>query len=693
MKVCAGGRGTPRRRRCAARRARELDTAFHSTGKGPSAQARARRTLLLFGAWLLGGSTPADGALPAASPEPAPERMDPDQLRFSFLEDQLWDELDLPDDGADRVRVGSHPPRSSPIPPDGLPAALRIPLYEDDRQPGSWSGGRGSSEMERSLCSLLPSGPRAGRRDPPWPGSLGGATDAAWPPGLLDPEAYDIPIVANHLVLRYLRFYLERGRPSVARWLARSGRVAPAILRSLEAYGLPRDLLYVPMIESGFSASAVSPRRATGYWQFMPVTGRAYGLRIDGWVDERLDPERSTDAAGRHLQDLYDLFGSWELALAAYNGGIGRIGRAIVRYNSNDFWTLARYDYLPSETVHYVAKVMAAAILDHHREQLGFGGLVIEQPPAVREVRPAPGLTLQTVARRLQVKESTLAELNPWLLRRMVPRTGPLPRLVVPASTTDGKGLTSPDRLAEIPEADSPPFTTHTVQLGETLGDIARLFGVYPALISRLNQVEEHDELLPGQQLLVPMATKGRSPVPKAADGRRIVFVPPLDFSYPDREKVFFPIPRRTLSLAAVAATFGVQEQEILMWNDLDPAARLWPGMVLRLYLPKKGPRPAAKLLPARAVEEVVVDSRRFHDELRRTGAARTPRKQAGRYRYHRVAEGETFEQIASKYGVPPERLAETNRLRPDRLQAGHVLRIPYPERGRTLLQKKPVRR
>ena len=599
---------------------------------------------------------------------------DPAQLRLRYLERQLWEE-----EGPPRRAPTTRPTDGAPrFGPDAAPPHLRPSLLT---APDSASAP--PREEELSASELLPTADldRAAALQPVT------GTDP-WPAAVFQPGGYDLPVTTNRLVIQYLRLFLGRGRSTFARYLARSGRFADHILASARAYGLPRDLLYVAMIESGFQVKAVSAAAAAGVWQFVRPTAEAYGLRVDGWVDERFDPVRATDAALRHLRDLHDLYGSWELALAAYNGGIGRIGAAIARYNSNDFWTLARYDYLPLETAHYVAKATAAMILGHHRELFGFGAVQPEPPPATREIRGAPGLRLATVAQRIGVRERELAELNPWLLRGALPSSGRLPRLVVPAKAP--KLGAADDPLPELPSPPGPPFTPHVVQLGETLSELARTYNVSATTLEEVNQLQAEDDLLPGQQLLIPLAaaTPGHAPGPA---GRRIVVVPPVQFDYPDRQKVFFAVPRRGMDLRAIATTFGVRVEEVLLWNELDEEAHLWPGMVLRLFVPKKQPLPRARILPASSVEEVVVESRRFGEEMRRlTPAWKIPRRWSRRYAYHRVSSGETLLGIAARYKVTPEAVARANSLRADELLEGQVLRIPRTAKGKPRAGGKP---
>ena len=183
---------------------------------------------------------------------------------------------------------------------------------------------------------------------------------------------FDIPVVFNKKVQNWIEYFLVRGRDHFIRYTQRAGRYAPVLGKILEDNGLPRDLIFLAMAESGFHNNAKSWAKAVGPWQFMPFTGRKYGLEVNWYLDERRDPLKSTLAAAQYLDDLYELFGSWELATAAYNAGEGKIGRAIRRYRTRNFWQLLKGRYLRRETKNYVPKIMALAIIGKNLKSFGF---------------------------------------------------------------------------------------------------------------------------------------------------------------------------------------------------------------------------------------------------------------------------------------------------------------------------------
>jgi membrane-bound lytic murein transglycosylase D len=232
---------------------------------------------------------------------------------------------------------------------------------------------------------------------------------------------YDFPITVNRQVEVYLELFQGSQRKYFSEWLARSGRYIPMIEAELEAAGLPLDLAYLSMIESGFSQTATSKAKAVGLWQFMSPTGRDYGLEITKYIDERRDDKKSTKAAVAFLSDLYEEFGDWFLAVAAYNGGPGRLRNAIRKSKSNDFWKIAQEDILPLETKRYVPKLIAAIIIAKEPELYGFNDIEDNQPVSYDTIAVGPGLGFDTVARITNSSSTIIQSLNQELLQEKTP--------------------------------------------------------------------------------------------------------------------------------------------------------------------------------------------------------------------------------------------------------------------------------
>ena len=239
-------------------------------------------------------------------------------------------------------------------------------------------------------------------------------------------------------VLRYLDYFKSdpKGRSVMSSWLRRAGRYRDVFDKVLARHGLPHDLFYLAMIESGFESAARSRVGAGGVWQFMPSAARAYGLEVSYWIDARRDPERAADAAARYLKDLHVRFGSWYLVFAAYNAGYGAVLRSITNYNTNDYWELVKHESgLPWESSLYVPKILAAAIVGRNQAAFGFGDVTPDAPFAYEEVEVPAGTTLATVARAAGAKTEVIESLNPHLLRGRTPPERGSSRVRVPAGT------------------------------------------------------------------------------------------------------------------------------------------------------------------------------------------------------------------------------------------------------------------
>ena len=232
---------------------------------------------------------------------------------------------------------------------------------------------------------------------------------------------YDFPITVNRQVEVYLELFQGAQRKYFSEWLARSGRYIPMMEAEFKAAGLPLDLVYLSMIESGFSQTASSKAKAVGLWQFMSYTGRDYGLEITNYIDERRDDIKSTRAAAAYLGDLYEEFGDWFLAVAAYNGGPGRVRNAIKKSKSRDFWKIAQKDLLPLETKRYVPKLIAAIIIAKEPAEYGFTDIEDNQPISYDTIAVGPGTSFDTVARITNSSSMIIQSLNQELLQEKTP--------------------------------------------------------------------------------------------------------------------------------------------------------------------------------------------------------------------------------------------------------------------------------
>jgi membrane-bound lytic murein transglycosylase D len=325
--------------------------------------------------------------------------------------------------------------------------------------------------------------------------------------------AWDIPIADHPLVDLYVDYFSGRGRFHFAVWLARADRFIPVMEPILVAQGLPKDLVYVAMVESGFSARAMSWASAGGFWQFIRPTGQLYGLEMSVWVDERRDFVRSTEAAAAYLKALYQEHGDWHLAWASYNAGSGRVRRAMARVGTRDYWKLAETQgALATETRHYVPKILAAAIIAKNREQYGFTVVEKLAPLEFETVIVDDAVDLRVIAKKIGVASETLHDLNPALLQDVTP-PGRRWQLRVPK----GQGETVTAWLTSLPADKRLTYRHHTVARGDSLWKLADHFGSSIEAIREFNRIRDPRALKPGTSLVIPTLRTGGKPRAVAA--------------------------------------------------------------------------------------------------------------------------------------------------------------------------------
>ncbi len=348
-------------------------------------------------------------------------------------------------------------------------------------------------EVEREAVRLF--GPEEGRA----------AVGAAEPTFDIDVTTFS----ANRRVLEYMEFFQVDARDRFAIWLTRLGRYEGMIRERLRAKRLPEDLVYLTLVESGLSNTAVSRARAVGMWQFMASTGRLYGLTIDPWVDERRDPFRATQAAVNHLADLRDrLGGSVYLAAAAYNAGVGRVERSLNRLpgepdsvTDNTFFQLADRRYLRRETRDYVPKLIAASLIAKQPARYGFEDIQLLSPLVFDEVSIPDATGLDVLARLADTTVDAFLELNPQFVRGITP-----PGRSVTVRVPRGRGTLVAARFDTLPVTDRITFVDHYVSRGQTLTDIAHRYKVTVAMLQSANPRVKSRALRVGDRIIVPMS-------------------------------------------------------------------------------------------------------------------------------------------------------------------------------------------
>jgi membrane-bound lytic murein transglycosylase D len=435
----------------------------------------------------------------------------------------------------------------------------------------------------------------------------------------------DLPLVMNDQVAGFINYFSNRGRGPIEHALERSGRYEDMIRKTLRDEGVPQDLIYLAEAESGFHPLAVSRAGARGMWQFMGVRARGYGLEHSWWVDDRQDPEKATHAAARHLKDLYNQFGDWYLAMAAYNSGPGTVQSAVKRTGYADFWELYRRNVLPRETRNYVPIIVAVTIMAKNPEQYGLDSVVKEKPVSYETVKIDYPIDLRLVAECVDVTATDLQDLNPSLLRMTTPK-GRAFDLHLPAGTAE-KFQTA---VASIPVDKRVSWRYHKVQSGETLAAIARTFHTTAKSIAEANGLED-DNLVPDTKLIIPIAPG--NVVETATYAHRIT-----------RYKV-----RKGDTVESVAENVGVPPAMIRSWNRIKGSS-LAGRRVLLLHLPVSPGTPGAQVVTTRS-----------HAPKRPAGAKTASASRSDVIR-HKVKRGETLTSIANSYNTTVSALKKDNR-------------------------------
>ncbi|GAB6184112.1 transglycosylase SLT domain-containing protein [Thermodesulfovibrio hydrogeniphilus] len=301
-------------------------------------------------------------------------------------------------------------------------------------------------------------------------------------------------------IQKHIDLFSERLRDKFSIWLSRSGKYIEKMKEILVEKGLPEDLVYLPLIESGFNVNAKSPAKAVGPWQFIESTAKRYGLVVDWWRDERKDPIKSTIAAANYLKDLYKMFGDWSLALAAYNAGEGRIYKAVNRIGENDYWSLLNTRYIPRETQNYVPKFIAAITIAKQPENFGFDSIDMHEPLEFDEVIIPSPTDLDIIAKCAETDLDTIKKLNPELKKWCTPMNVKEYKIRIPKE----KKEVFLKNLENIPAEKRFSYDTYVVQKGDTINKIAKKTKLATHVLYEMNGTEVFKNLTPGTKIMLP---------------------------------------------------------------------------------------------------------------------------------------------------------------------------------------------
>ena len=429
---------------------------------------------------------------------------------------------------------------------------------------------------------------------------------------------YDVPMVRNAIVDRWIEYFTGPGRGSFSVWLGRGGRYIKLFREILKEHQLPQDLAYLSLIESGFSPKARSRAGAVGPWQFMPGTARRMGLKINYYLDERRHPMKSTRAASAYLSKLYKEFGDWHLALAAYNAGERRIARAIRRSKRKDYWSLARTRYLPNETRNYVAKYLAGMIIAKNPEVFGFVGIEYANSWDYKAVKLSHGTSLRAISRISNVSLRTLREINAELRTSVTPPSNGY-HLFLPHEEAKKFAV----KLAKLAKKYHASPNGYRIEPGDTFGAIAQRFGIPLDRLLEMNTHLHPRRLQVGAKILLPKPPKRlKAALQNAASVNGNT---PMPQSHVVQEGENFWL---------IAQKYNISTNELVQINTgIDPK-RLHIGMKIRLPSPKR--------LAKAEKSEIKKQEKPLH---------------------HLVGPGENIWLIAKRYGVSTKSLLAWNRL------------------------------
>lgn len=457
----------------------------------------------------------------------------------------------------------------------------------------------------------------------------------------------DLPVRLDRRVVTYLKFYRDshRGRTIAAIWTRKSGRYVAEIKAKLRRAGLPTDLVWLSMIESGHNPTIASPAGAVGLWQFMPESGKMYGLTVDRWVDERRDPARSTQAAIRFLGDLYRRFGNWELAMGAYNMGYAGMSRAVEKYNTNDYWTLSRLESgIPWETTLYVPKIFALAIVMNNREAFGVGRQKLDSAETFDTILLSPATPLKAVASAAGMTLDQLKDLNSHYLEDRLPPQTPGEEKKWRVRVPSGRAKTT---LAKM-NGSGGKLHLHRIRLGDTPQTVADDYGVTLGALSRENGLDRGEVLAPGTVLVLPSGAKDRT-------GKSVVDVVVSRELHPARgQRIVYYQVRDNDQLADIADGFGVSEADLTRWNRLSATAHLREGMTLQVLVDEQASLDMVRFIGNERARVFLAGSSEFHEHFE--GLKGKKRVQIV------VRAGDTLAGIGKRYGMTVGSMERVNR-------------------------------
>jgi membrane-bound lytic murein transglycosylase D len=387
---------------------------------------------------------------------------------------------------------------------------------------------------------------------------------------LISDGVFGFPVVLNNKVNMYLNLFQNKQREQFRRWLARSTIYRPMMEKELEDAGLPKDLVYLAMIESGYNELACSSAKAVGLWQFMQATGRQYDLQIDKYLDERRDPLKSTKAAVTYLSDLYKEFDDWYLAVAAYNGGPGKIRNGLRKHNVDNFWDLAGKEHLHMETKRYVPKLIAALLIAKNPEKYGFTDIAYNEPLRYDTLTVGPGMSLEAIALISNSTTKQIEKLNQDLRLGKTPLNRDKYEVKIPEATAE----IATKNLSRLHSMVSTGYKIHKVRKGESLTNIGRRYGINKTTILKANNLHS-SKLANGRKLRIPYNTITYRLLPEGSSQAVAAY----------RDNLILHRIKPGDTLSKISKQFNVPPEMIVSWNGLKNIHSIRVGQQLALYI------------------------------------------------------------------------------------------------------------